>query len=137
MSGPLIYITTARIKEGKLDDFKRFMTLLLENVEASEPEPIALNVYLSEDGTEMTSIQVHPNAASMDTHMQLLPQLLGEKMNEWMDRADLLDFTHVEVYGTPSTALLEADQQWVDSGAFTRTLKPEHVAGFTRTSVGA
>ncbi|MBO1269885.1 hypothetical protein [Arthrobacter cavernae] len=69
--------------------------------------------------------------------MQLLPPLLGEKMNEWVDRADFLEIKHIEIYGTPSAALLEADQHWVDSGAISRTVKPVHVAGFTRGSVDA
>jgi hypothetical protein len=137
MSGPLIFITTARVKDGKLDDFKRFITQLFEHVQAREPDPIAFNVYLNEDGTEMTSIQVHPGAASMDSHLQLMPKLLGEDMTEWVNRADFLEIKHIEIYGTPSAALLEADQQWVDSGAFSRTVKPVHVTGFTRTSVDA
>ncbi|MBO1269886.1 hypothetical protein [Arthrobacter cavernae] len=41
MSGPLIFVTTARIKDGKLDDFKRFVTQLLENVQAKEQELMA------------------------------------------------------------------------------------------------
>jgi quinol monooxygenase YgiN len=137
VSGPLISVTTAKIKDGKLEDFKRFTAQFLENVQAREQRLIAFNVFLNEDGTEMTSIQVHPDADSMDSHMQLLPQLLGEEMNEWVDRADFLDVKHIEIYGTPSAALLEADQQWVDSGVFSRTVKPVHVAGFTRGSVGA
>lgn len=136
MSGPLIFVTTARIKEGKLDDYKRFVKELLEHFKAKEPQLIAFNMFLNEDGTEMTSIQVHPNAASMDTHLQVLNKVLGEEMSEWVKRADFLEIRHIEIYGTPSAALLEADQQRVDSGAYTRSLKPVHFAGFTRSSIG-
>ena len=134
MSGPLIFITTARIKEGKLEDFKQFMKELLESFESREPQIVAFNVFLNEDETEMTSIQVHPNAASIDSHMQVLDQVLGEDMAEWVERADFLEIKHIEIYGSPSEALLQADQQWVDSGAITRAIKPIHVAGFTRST---
>jgi hypothetical protein len=136
MSGPLIVITTAKIKEGKLEDFKLFTKELLENIEAREPQIIAMNVFLNEDGTEMTSVQIHPDAASMDSHMQAIGQVLGEDMKEWVERADLFDIKSIDIYGMPSVALLEADQPLVDSGAFTRGVKPLHVAGFTRSTAG-
>jgi hypothetical protein len=37
MPAPLIFVTTARIKEGKLDDYRRFITELVEQVMAKEP----------------------------------------------------------------------------------------------------
>jgi len=136
MSGPIIFITTASIKEGKLEDYKRFAKELLGNFEAREPQIIAMNVFLNADGTEMTSIQIHPNAASMDSHMEVVNQVLGEDMAQWVDRADFLEIKHIEIYGMPSEAVLKADQPWVDSGAITRGLKPVHVAGFTRSTSG-
>jgi hypothetical protein len=39
-------------------------------------------VFLNEDGTEMTSVPIHPDAASMDFHMRVLGQVLGEDMGE-------------------------------------------------------
>ena len=70
MAETLIYISTWRIKEGRLEDFKRFTRELVDIFEAREPQLIAFNVFLNEDETEMTSIQVHPNADSMDLHLQ-------------------------------------------------------------------
>jgi hypothetical protein len=134
LSGPLIFVTTATIKQGRLEEWKQFIKKLLEGFEAREPQLIAMNVYLNEDGSEMTSVQVHPDAASMDLHMQILDQVLGEDMAEWVDRADFLEIKHIEIYGQPSGALLQADQRWVDSGVFTRAVKPVHVAGFTRSA---
>lgn len=135
MPGPLFLVTTAKIKKGKLEDYKRFVKELLEHFEAKEPQLIAFNLFLSEDGTEMTSIQVHPNAASVDSHLQVLRQVLGEEMSEWLKRADFLEVKRVEVYGTPSASFLESDQKSVDSGAYSRSVKPVHLAGFTRSSI--
>lgn len=134
MSGPLILVTTAKIKEGRLEDYKRFVRKSLESFEAREPRPIAMNVFLNEDETEMTSIQIHPDADSVDLHLEVLDQVLGEDMAEWVDRADFLEIERIEIYGAPSAKLIAADQRWVDSGVMTRSIKPVHVAGFTRSS---
>jgi hypothetical protein len=135
MFQPLIYISTWKIKEGKLEDYKRFVKELMEIVEAKEPQLIAFNMYLNEDETEMTSIQIHPDAASMDFHMQVLTQVLKVDMVEWIERADFIEPKHIEIYGTPSVDLLEADQPLVDAG-IPRSIKPLHMAGFTRSKVG-
>lgn len=83
----------------------------------------------------MTSIQIHPDAASMDFHMQVVEQVLGEEMFEWVERTDFVEPKHLEIYGTPSTGLLEADQPLVESG-IARSVKPLHIAGFTRSTAG-
>jgi hypothetical protein len=135
MSEPFIYISTWNIKEGKLGDFKRFTREFVEIIKAKEPQLIAFNVFLSEDGTEMTSIQVHPDAASMDFHLQVVNQVLGEEMLEWIERADFVEPKHFEIYGKPSTGLLEADRPLVEAGV-AHSVKPLRIAGFTRSAAG-
>lgn len=135
MSEPLIYISTWRVKEGRLDDYKRFTREFLEIIKEKEPQLIAAHIFLNEDGSEVTSIQIHPDADSMDFHMQMVEQVLGEDMGEWVERAVFIEPKHIEIYGTPSTALLDADQPAVDSG-IPRKIKPRHIAGFTRAETG-
>jgi hypothetical protein len=74
MSEPFIFIGTHTIREGKLEDFKKQWLELLEVVEAKEPRLIAFNAYVNEDGTELTIVQVHPDADSMGFHMQVAPR---------------------------------------------------------------
>ena len=135
MTKPLIFISTWKIKEGRLADYKQFASEFIEHVKAREPQLIAFNMYFNDAETEMTSIQVHPDAASMDFHMQVLAKVIGEDTIEWIDRADFLEPKHIEIYGTPSAALLEADQRLVDAG-IPRSIKPLHFAGFTRSTAG-
>ena len=135
MYKPLIFVSTWKIREGRLQDYKRFAKELIEHVKAKEPQFIAFNMYFNEDETEMTSIQVHPDAASMDFHIQVLAKVIGEDMVEWIDRADFLEPKHIEIYGTPSAKLLEADQPLVDAG-IPLSVKPIHFAGFTRSEAG-
>ena len=131
MSKSLIFISTWKIREGRLEDYKQFAKEFMEHVKAKEPQLIAFN----EDETEMTSIQVHPDAASVDFHLQVLAKVIGEDMIEWIDRADFLEPKHIEIYGTPSAKLLEADQPFVDAG-IPQSVKPMHFAGFTRPTAG-
>ena len=133
MIKPLIFVTTWKIKEGRLEDYKKFAKEFMENVKAKEPQLNAFNMYFKEDETEMTSIQVHPDATSMDFHLQVLAKVIGEDMIEWIDRADFLEPKIFEIYGTPSAKLLEADQPFVDAG-IPQSVKPIYFAGFTRSS---
>ena len=135
MIKPLIFVSTWKIKEGRLDDYKKFAREFMEHVKAKEPQLIAFNMYFNEDETEMTSIQVHPDAASMDFHLQVLAKVIGEDMIEWIDRADFLAPKQFEIYGTPSAKLLEAYQPFVDAG-IPQSVKPIHFAGFTRSAAG-
>lgn len=135
MSGPFIFISTWKIKEGKLEDYKQFARDLLEHLVVKEPQLIAFNMFLNEDRSEMTSIQIHPNAASMEFHLQVLKQVIGEDMVEWLGRTDFIEPKHMEIYGTPSIAILESNQPYVDAGT-PISVKPEHLGGFTRSSAG-
>jgi quinol monooxygenase YgiN len=135
MPEPFIYVSTWKIKEGKLDDFKRFTGEFVEIIKAKEPQLIAFNVFLNEDGTEMTSIQVHTDAASMDFHLQVVNKVLGEEMLDWIERADFVEPKQFEIYGTPSAALLEADRPLVESGVV-QSIKPLFIAGFTHSTPG-
>ena len=128
MSKPLIFVSTWKIREGRLEDYKQFARELIEHVKAKEPQFIAFNMYFNEDETDMTSIQIHPDAASMDFHMQVLAKVIGEDMVEWIDRADFLEPKHIEIYGPPSAKLLEADQPLVDAG-LPRSVKPRTLLG--------
>lgn len=129
MSEPLIYISTYRVKEGKREQLEQFYKKVFALVEANEPQIIAFHAFFNEDGTEMTSIQVHPDTASMDFHMQIIRENWDESFSEYSQLLEL-DGVRIEYYGTPPASALEMDiQSGVDP-----ILKPLHIAGFTRTS---
>src|SRR5688500_1599914 len=127
MSKPLILVITFRVKEGKLEDLKRYYKKVIEIVEANEPQLIAFHGFLNEDGTEMASIQVHPDTASMNFHMQVLKDNWDESFNEY---SQMLEIISVEYYGTPPESALEMDRQ----GGRVPRVKPLPVAGFIRSS---
>jgi quinol monooxygenase YgiN len=130
MSTPLIAISTVGIKEGMLEDFRRTYKEVVETVREHEPRLIAFHGFVNKDGTEMTIIQVHPDTASMDLHMQVLRDKLGEHVARALG-PELIEPKRVEYYGTPPQSALEMDQQIPGLAV---DIRPTHVAGFTHTT---
>jgi quinol monooxygenase YgiN len=129
MAGPFIFISQSRVKEGKLDDFKRGLREMAEFVQANEPRVIAFEAYLSDDETEVTGLQVHPDADSMAFHMQVA----FEKIMEF---DQYLETQSVEVYGVPNEAVLgmmkQIGDQFGEESAMSMRVRTNPVGGFTR-----
>ena len=126
MTAPLIVVSTLRVKEGKLEEIRRYYKKVLEIVERNEPQLIAFHGFLNEEGTEMTSVQVHPDTASMDFHMQVLRDNWDESFSEY---GQMLEMITIAYYGNPPESALQMDEQ----GGWGLSLKPVHIAGFTRS----
>jgi len=130
MTEPLIFIFTVAIKEGRLEDYKAYLPRLVEFIDANEPRLIAFEAYLTDDGTEVANVFVHPDADSEDLHMQVA----GDKVKEGYE---FLDFTKmsIEVYGRPSETVLDGLKEFAASGT-TVSIKAHHLGGFTRSNIG-
>ncbi len=100
MSEPIVLVDTSRIRAGQRAALETAMKDLVAFVEANEPRPLAYNMYVSEDGTRMTVVQLHPDSESVEEHMRLAGPIFARF-------ADLLDMTSMDVYGAASAALLE------------------------------
>jgi secreted PhoX family phosphatase len=98
---PLIFITTITLKEGKLEDFKRYSEQMGKFVEENEPRIIHFEQYINEGGTEMTGVQIHPDEDSMAFHMQVA----GERMAQAYEFIDAIK--SLQIYGEPSDAFVE------------------------------
>jgi hypothetical protein len=106
MSKPIVVIDTSEILEGKLSELEAAIHELAAFVESDEPRPISYNVYLNEDGTRMTVIQVHPDSASMEFHMDVAGPAFAKFEG-------LITLSTMDVFGKPSDHLLEQIQQKV------------------------
>lgn len=104
MSEPIVLVDSSEIREGKLEELKTTIHELVEFVDANEARPIAYNVYLKEDGTQMTVVQVHPDSASVEFHMKLA----GPAFPKFVE---LLKLSTMDIYGKPSAELLEQMRQ--------------------------
>ncbi len=127
MPTPLIFVSTYKVKEGKVKELEAYFERISQIVEAREPQLIAFNAFLSEDGTEMTSVQVHPDTASMETHMQVLREVWDESFSEYAEHLE--EGLGVAYYGTPAESALAMDKE----AGVPIDVKPRHLGGFTRS----
>jgi len=128
MTAPFIVIYTYAINEGKLEDFRQFLQELFKVLDANEPRALAVNVYVNEDGTEASMVQVHPGAASLEQFWQALHKHTGRALGDFVGAT-----TSFQVYGAPSDVALRRARQLADLGVAV-SVKPEHLGGFARLS---
>lgn len=125
----IVAIDSSEIREGKLEELKTGLTELVEFVEANESEPIAYRIYIDEDGSRMTVIQIHPSSASMELHMRLAGPIF-QRFTE------LVVLSRIDFYGRPSEALLEQMRQKADVLGNASVVVNELHAGFARFGTG-
>jgi hypothetical protein len=128
MSEPLIYIDCSEIREGKLEELKTAMNELVGLVKSNEPRIIAYNVYLTEGGTRMTVVHVHPDSASLEFHMKVA----APSFPKFVEFIKLLT---IDVYGKPSANLVERMRQKAQMLGNGTVLVHSLHAGFARFGI--
>ncbi len=109
MSAPFVMITTHRIQPEHLDEFEAVTRKYLEYIDANEPRAQVHSAYVDADRSEVAFVQVYPDAASVDHHMQVAGELIGQGLA-------LVDTVDVEVYGEPGPVLRRALEANASSG---------------------
>jgi quinol monooxygenase YgiN len=125
---PFIFIATNRLKPGRLDAERERVPKLVEFIEANEPRLIAFNEYVNEAGDEVTVVQVHPDAQSMEAHMEIVRERAQEAYAQTLDAT-----VRIQVFGEPTQAILDTLRQQAGSGV-SITVNGEHLGGFTRSA---
>ena len=123
MSAPFIVKTVSRIHEGKAATYRPLAEEICRFAEEREPRLLAFHIFVSEDENSEVVIQIHPDAESMQHHLEVL----GREVRE---TADYADFESLEIYGQPNDALLEWLPHVTEGIKF--TLHPTQWGGFTR-----
>jgi hypothetical protein len=104
MPGPLIFIGTHAIQDGKLEIAKEASRELGEFLEANHPREIHFEIYIDDDAHEMKVVQIHPDDESLLFHVQVA----GERI---ASAYEFLDETiSIEIYGTPGEELSQMIQ---------------------------
>jgi hypothetical protein len=129
MSQPFVYVGTWTIKPGKFDEAKRWLAEHADFVETNEPRMIAFHVYFDEEGRKASVVQVHPDSASMEFHMQVIAEHLGDAF-EYIDT-----ILSEQYYGPMSESLSDTLSKW-ETPEVAVTKMPAFEAGFTRTNIG-
>ena len=101
---------------------------MVQLVREREPQLLAFNFFLNEDETEVSVVQVHPDADSMLTHMQVAKEHITEATETLLSTKD------TQIYGATNEAVVGMISQLTQAGV-PMTVKPVHLDGFTRSSV--
>ena len=128
MTGPFIYIGNYTIKPGQLDVARKRIADLVAFVETNEPRMIAFHCFLDEEGSQFSVVQVHPDSASMEFHMEVNAKHFATAF-DWLDQN-----IGEQRYGPVSDSLAAEFAKWDEPGSDTVRM-PVHQAGFTRTNV--
>jgi len=118
MSEQVIYVDQFRLREGQLENFKRYAAGMVSFVEMNEPEVNSFNYYIDEDGESGTAVFVFSNAAALDRHLEVAS-------SRFQEGTDLLSGTKIDLLGPAS------DQAQQLAKSFGGTARSE-IAGFTR-----
>ena len=128
MEAPLIFIATNRLKPGRLERERARVPGLVEFVETNEPRVIAFNEYANEAGDEVTVVQVHPDAASMEAHVAIVAERARAAYAETLEST-----VRIQVFGQPSEEMLTVLRRQAGEGVEI-ILHTDHLGGFTRAA---
>jgi hypothetical protein len=127
VSTPFVYVGTWTIKSGKQEQARKWLSDHAAFIEENEPRMIAFQVYFDEGGNKASVVQVHPDSASMELHMQLIAEHMGAAF-------EVIDTILSEQYYGPMSDSLSETLAKYDSPGVAVTKMPVHTVGFTRSS---
>jgi hypothetical protein len=127
MAGPFIFIATNKLKTGKLEAERQRVPGLVDFIRANEPRLIAFNEYANDEETEVSVVQVHPDADSFEFHMGVVRERASRAYEETLDAT-----TGIQVFGTPTESIFEMLRRSAGTGV-RYTVSPHHLGGFERS----
>jgi quinol monooxygenase YgiN len=129
MSGPVIYVDTSEVREGRMEDLKEAVARLADVVAREEPRLVSYAAFLDEAEGRMSVVHVHADAASLALHMRVAGPLFS-------GFTELVRLLTIDVYGAVGAALLNLldDKAELLGGARVRTHALH--AGFVRAPAG-
>ena len=125
MSQLIFYVDTSAVRPGRLTEVKQAMNELAEFVDANEPQLISYELYLDADETHMAVVALHPNASSMELHMDVA----GPAFRKFVG---LIDQLRIDVYGRPTDKSLKQLREKAHMLGSGTVSVHERQAGFVR-----
>jgi hypothetical protein len=129
MSDAIVYVDTSDVREGALQELKAGMKELVDVISANVPRVLAYNVYFSADGTTMTVVHVHPDAASLEEHLEVAGPIFRRFV-------ELVTLSSIQIYGEPSEKVLRLSREKARLLGRGEVMVDSLYAGFTRFAVG-
>ena len=124
MSGPIVFISRNRVKEGRLEDWRAALTVGAAELRAGKPLTAAFLPYVAENGRDQTIVHVFADANAFDRHL--------EGVEERSRGAyELIDPVAFELYGRASDEAMGVFRAAAAAGRGVR-LEAESLPGFLR-----
>jgi len=123
MSEHVVFVGTYAIPEGKFEDWKASIREMTEFVKENEPRLLRFNSYANAEGTEATTIQVHPDSASLGLHLSVASSRIGAGVQ-------LVRVKQIELYGKPSEQVVEQLRRMSAMSGDWPVIVKAHVQGF-------
>lgn len=125
MSDQIVFISRHKIKEGKLEGFRRYYRQGVEVMKDEKPRTVGFLAYVDEQGEEVSIVHVFPDQEAMDLHMQGVAER-SEGAYEFLEPQGF------EIYGQPSEGVLEMMIQSAEMRGMSLDLKPDRLGGYLR-----
>jgi quinol monooxygenase YgiN len=120
MPDEVVYIDRFEIRDGKLEEFKRYAEEMAAFVEQEEPGVSSFNYFVDEVEGSGTAVFVFSDADALDRHLDVAS-------SKFQQGYELLSGTKIELLGPASQRAAEM------SRSFGASLK-QRLAGFSRST---
>ena len=124
MSGPIVFISRNRVKEGRLEEWRAALTAGAAALRAEKPLTAAFLPYVADNGRDQTIVHVFADSEAFDRHLEGVEE-------RSRGTYELIDPVAFEVYGRPSDEAMGIFRAAAAAGRGLR-LEPESLPGFLR-----
>lgn len=129
MPEPIVFISHFRVKEGKLEGFRRFLRDGAPFIEAQKPRTAGFLAYVNEQAGRVAIVHVFPDAEAMTRHF--------EGADERSTAAyEFITPDGFEIYGKPSADVVGTLRTGAASAGVTVSVMSAYAAGFLRLGTG-
>lgn len=129
VSNPIVFISTHKIKAGKLEGLRQFMAQGEPRIKADKPGTVGFLAYINEAATQVKIVHIFPDGQAMVDHFEGAEERAG---NAW----EFVELQSFEVFGDAPQPLIQGlEQSAAEMGADLR-LAPEFAAGYLRLAAG-
>jgi hypothetical protein len=123
ISEAIVFISRNKIKEGKIDEFRKHYRDSLLPTFIGKPDTLAQFGYENKEATEFTVVRVFPNANALDLQLQGADER-SKKTYEFIEPIV------IEIFGLPNPSTLLKMMEI--TGSVSVTLSPNYIGGFVR-----
>jgi len=124
MSEPIVFISRNKVKEGKIDEFRKHYRDSISPIVAGKPGTLAQLAYENDDATEVTIVRLFPSADALDHQIQGADER-SKKTYQFIEPIS------IEIFGIPNPVTLEMMKKIAGSGVIVR-ISPNYLGGFIR-----